>query len=230
MNQPNDTRGASFEVQPGCGGAAELLRAEREGKRPHAGIARHQRQHVPSPRRTGDQANHAGPIKASHSICADVCTTGVANWLFIQQHGNRAAACGSRLHHQVDFAAGEREHDLPRALPKFDVLTFASPVALQSDSPWLASISRNLCLGGDAGVRRLAGPREPRCLGADSGQLKARIGGCQQPPDLGFDLVVLPLGHPPLHQLSLTVEKVLRRPSVVAQSAPDRELIVDRDR
>ena len=44
------------------------LRSESERKRPHAGIARHQGQHVPSPRRTGDQANHAGRIEARHSV------------------------------------------------------------------------------------------------------------------------------------------------------------------
>ena len=48
-------------------------------ERPHAGIARHQRQHMPPSRRTDDQANHAGSIEARHSICADVCTTGVAD-------------------------------------------------------------------------------------------------------------------------------------------------------
>ena len=81
------------------------------------------------------------PIEARHSICADVCTAGVADWLPIQQHGHRGTARGSRLHDQVHFAGSEREHDLARAFPEFDVLTFASPVALQSDSPWLASIS-----------------------------------------------------------------------------------------
>jgi hypothetical protein len=53
------------------------------------------------------------------------------------------------LHDQVHFAGSEREHNLPRAFPEFHVLTFASPVALQSDSPWLASISPDVGLAND---------------------------------------------------------------------------------
>ena len=48
--------------------AAFPLRPESECERPHAGIARHQGQHVLSSRRSGDQANHAGPIEARHSV------------------------------------------------------------------------------------------------------------------------------------------------------------------
>jgi hypothetical protein len=44
------------------------LRSESERERPHAGIARHQGQHVAPSRRTGDQANHAGPIEARQSV------------------------------------------------------------------------------------------------------------------------------------------------------------------
>jgi hypothetical protein len=83
---------------------------------------------VPSSRRTGDQAEHAGLVKASHSICP-VCTMGVADWLPIQQHVNRGTAGAPRLHDQVHFAASEREHNLPRASLELDVLTFALPVA-----------------------------------------------------------------------------------------------------
>ena len=57
------------------------LRPESECERPHARIARHQGQHVPSSCRTGDEANHARPIEARHSVCTDVCTVGVADWL-----------------------------------------------------------------------------------------------------------------------------------------------------
>ena len=77
----------------------------------------------------------------------------VADWLPIQQHGYRGTARTSRLHDQVHFAGSEREHDLPRAFPEFNVLTFASPVALQSESPWLAAISPDVGLVGDSGVR-----------------------------------------------------------------------------
>jgi hypothetical protein len=38
--------------------------------------------------RTGGQANHAGPIKARHSM-ADVCTVGVADWLPIAERSPR---------------------------------------------------------------------------------------------------------------------------------------------
>ena len=206
------------------------LGSESEGKRTHARIVRHQRQHVASSRRTGDQANHAGPIEVRHSICADVCTAGVADGLPVQQHGHRGAARGSRLHDQVHFAGSEGEQNLACALPELDVLTFGSPVALERDTTGLASVSSDIRLVGDPRVRRLAGPREHRRLVADSGQLNARVGGYQEPPDLGLDLVVAPLAHPALDQPSLTVEEVLRRPGVVAQGPPDRELIVDRDR
>ena len=50
------------------------------------------------------------------------------------------------------------------------------------------------------------------------------------PPDLRLDLVVAPLARPALDQPSVTVKQVLRRPSVIVQGPPDRELVVDRDR
>jgi hypothetical protein len=55
------------------------LRSEGEDKGAHAGVARDERQHVPLSRGTGDQANHAGSIKASHSIGADVWAMGGAD-------------------------------------------------------------------------------------------------------------------------------------------------------
>jgi hypothetical protein len=51
--------------------SAKLLGPEGEGEHPHAGIARHQGQHVPSSRRSGDQPNHAGPIEAGHAVRAE---------------------------------------------------------------------------------------------------------------------------------------------------------------
>ena len=82
-------------------------RSERE--RPHAGIARHQGQHVPPSRRTDDQRIMRNR-STRDSICADVCTAGVADWPPVQQHGHRGTARGSRLHNQVHFAGSEREH------------------------------------------------------------------------------------------------------------------------
>jgi hypothetical protein len=110
-------------------------------------------------------------------------------------------------------------------LPTVDVVSRFAFHAFQA-----CAIDPDVGLVGDPGVRRLVGPREHRCLAADSGQLNARSGSCQEPPDLGFDLVIAPLAHPAIDQLSLAVEEVLRWPGVVAQRPPDRELIVDRDR
>ena len=145
-----------------------LLGSEGECECPHAGIARHQGQHVPSSRRTGNQTNHPGPIEARHSICADVCSARFADRLPVEQHGDRRIPRCSRLHDQVHLAGGEREHDLAGALPELDVLAFAPPVAVQCDSPGLTSVSPDVGLVGDPGVRGLAGSRKRRRLLADS--------------------------------------------------------------
>jgi len=55
------------------------------------------------------------------------------------------------------------------------------------------------------------------------------ICGNQQAADLALDLVVAPFADPALHQPSLIVEEVLRRPSVVTERAPDGEVVVDGD-
>ena len=140
------------------GRTAQLLPTKREGKRTHARAVRHQRQHVVSSRRTRDQANHARPIEACHSIRADVCAAAVADGLAVQQHGHRGAARGSGLHDQVHFPSSEGEQNLACALPELDVLTFGSPVALERDTTRLASVSSDIRLIRDPRIRRRAGP------------------------------------------------------------------------
>jgi hypothetical protein len=57
------------------------------------------------------------------------------------------------------------------------------------------------------------------------------VGVCvyQQAPDLALDGVVAPLSDPAPNQASAIVEEVLRRPRVVAERAPDGEVVVDGD-
>ena len=88
------------------------------------------------------------------------------------------------------------------------VLPLASPVPFQRHGPALASISPEVCLAGDSGVGGLSGLREHGRLVAHRRQPNARVGSCQQPPDLGFDLVIAPLADPSLDQVSLSVEEV----------------------
>jgi hypothetical protein len=68
------------------------LRSESECERSGARIARDQGQHVPSPRRTGHQAKHAGPVEARHAVRADVSTADVAHRLSIDENGHGGAA------------------------------------------------------------------------------------------------------------------------------------------
>jgi hypothetical protein len=73
-------------VRTCCGSTSLLrnLRPESKGERSHTRITRHEGEHMASSGRTGHQPNHSWPIEASHSVCADVCTAGVADWLPIQ--------------------------------------------------------------------------------------------------------------------------------------------------
>jgi len=58
------------------------LGSKRERERPDAWVARQQGQHVPSSRRTGDQANHAGTIEARDSVSAGDVAATVVEWQY----------------------------------------------------------------------------------------------------------------------------------------------------
>ena len=139
--------------------------------RSQAGIARDQRQHVLSAGRAGDQANHSRPIEARHSVGADVGAARLADRLPVEQHRDRRFSRRSRLHDQVHLAGSERKDDLAGALPEFDVLALAPPIALQGDRARLAPFGADVGLVGDPGVRGLTDLRKRRRLGADRRQL-----------------------------------------------------------
>jgi hypothetical protein len=100
---------------PSLVAAAELLRTEREGKRTHARVVRHQRQHVVSSRRTRDQANHARPIEVCHSIRADVLKL-LCDWF--RQNGHQCAtqmvAEMPHAHVEVEQFISEHKPGVPR--------------------------------------------------------------------------------------------------------------------
>ncbi len=134
------------------------------------------------------------------------------------------------MHHHVDLTGREGKDDLASAILEFDVLARALPVPLQGNRARLPAIGTDVGLARDAGVRGLARLRKRRRLGADWWQCGPRVGRDQEAPDLGLDVVVAALSHPPLHQSPVSVEEVLRRPGVIAEGLPCRKIVVECDR
>jgi hypothetical protein len=57
-----------------------------------------------------------------------------------------------------------------------------------------------------------------------------RLRGNQETPNLALDLVVAPFSDPSTHQPPTTIEEVFRRPRVVSERAPNREVVVESNR
>jgi len=185
---------------------------------------------VGSPGRAGDEAQHPGSVEPGHAVGADVGAAGLADRLAVQHHLDRGPSGGARLHHQVDLAGGEGEDDPARPALELDVLRGAPPAPFEGHRAPLAPVGAEVGLARDAGVRRLARPREGGRFGTDGGKGGSRVGREQEPPDLHLDLGVAALAHPPLHQLATGIEEVLRRPGVVAEGLPRGEVVVEGDR
>jgi hypothetical protein len=57
-----------------------------------------------------------------------------------------------------------------------------------------------------------------------------RLSGNQETPNLALDFVVAPFFDPSTHQPPATVKEVCRRPRVVSERAPNREVVVESNR
>src|SRR6187549_1586679 len=156
-------------------------------------------------RRAGHQSNEPGAVEARDTISADVCAADFADWLPVEQHGNRRLSRFPRFHDQVHLAGSEGKDDLAGALSEFNILASAAPITFEGGCAQFPAFGADIRLVGDPRVGGLAGPRKRRRLGRCRRQLEAGLRRNQQAADFFLDFVVAPFSDEALYQSSLTV-------------------------